>query len=54
MLEGQINTITAQRNQIAGEMIEMLENAAFDNQPINETEAGQLIDQANNLLDSVP
>jgi len=54
LLEGQINTITAQRNQIAGEMIEMLENAAFDNQPIDEAAAGQLIDQANNLLDSVP
>jgi hypothetical protein len=45
LLEGQINTITAQRNQIAGKMIQVLENAAFNNQPINEAEAGQLIDQ---------
>jgi hypothetical protein len=35
-------------------MIQMLENAAFNNQPINEATAGQLINQANDLLDSVP
>jgi hypothetical protein len=35
-------------------MIEMLENAAFKDQPINEAKAKQLIDQAFDLLDSIP
>jgi hypothetical protein len=35
-------------------MIEMLENAAFEDQPINEAKAVQLIDQAFDLLDSIP
>lgn len=46
LLEGQINSITAQRNQMAGKMIQMLENAAFIDQPIDEAAAGQLIDEA--------
>jgi hypothetical protein len=35
-------------------VIEMLENAAFDDQPINEAKAAQLINQAFDLLDSIP
>ena len=54
ILESQINSITEQRNKIAGQMIEMLENAAFNKQPIDEAKAQQLIDQANDLLASIP
>jgi hypothetical protein len=53
-LVAQINAITAQRNKIAGRMIEMLENVAFNGQPINKAEANQLIDEAYALIDSVP
>jgi hypothetical protein len=53
-LEAQISAITAQRNKIAGRMIEMLEDAAFNGQPINEAETKQLIDEAYGLIDSVP
>jgi hypothetical protein len=53
-LEEQIKAITNRRNEIAAKMIEMLENAAFDDQPINEAKAVQLIGQAFDLLDSVP
>lgn len=53
-LEGRINTITARRNQIAGQMIEMFENAAFNGQPIEEPAAKRLIDEAYDLLDVVP
>jgi hypothetical protein len=53
-LEAQIKAVTAKRNEIAGTMIEMLENAAFKDQPINEAKAKQLIDQAFDLLDSIP
>ena len=53
-LDAQIDTITARRNQIAGQMIEMLENAAFNGQPIDEPAAQRLIDEAYDLLDAVP
>jgi hypothetical protein len=53
-LVAQINAITGQRNKIAGRMIEMLEDAAFNGQPINQAEANQLIDEAYGLIDSVP
>ena len=53
-LEAQINAITKRRNEIAAKMIEMLENAACDDQPINEAKAAQLISQAFDLLDSIP
>jgi hypothetical protein len=53
ILEAQIQAITAQRNDIAGQMIAMLEAAAFDNQPIDETKAVQLIGEANDLLTSI-
>jgi heme oxygenase len=35
-------------------MIEVLEDVAFDNHPIDEAKAQQLIDQANDLLASIP
>jgi hypothetical protein len=52
-LEAQINSITATRNDIAGQMIKMLEDAAFNNRPINEAVAASLIKRANDLLDLV-
>jgi hypothetical protein len=51
-LEARIDTITKRRNRIAGEMIEMLEAAAFDNRSIDETAAARLISEAYDLLDS--
>jgi hypothetical protein len=53
-LEARLDAITKRRNEIAGEMIEMLEAAAFDNRPIDRTSAARLIDEAYDLLDSVP
>jgi hypothetical protein len=54
ILEAQIQAITIQRNKIAGQMIEMLEDASFDNHPIDEAKAQHLIDRANDLLASIP
>ena len=53
ILEAQIQAITIKRNDIAGQMIEMLEDAAFNNQPIDEAKAVQLIREANDLLASI-
>jgi hypothetical protein len=53
-LSAQIKAITAQRNAIAGQMIAMLDAAAFDNKPINEANAASLIKQTHDLLASVP
>jgi hypothetical protein len=53
-LEAQIKSITTSRNNIASQMISMLEDAAFNNHPIDEAKAQQLIDQANDLLASIP
>ena len=52
-LEARLDAITQRRNQIAGEMIEMLEAAAFDHGSIDRTAAARLIDEAYDLLDSV-
>jgi hypothetical protein len=54
LLEAQLKAITKRRNEIAGQMIDMLEAAAFNNHPINEAAAARLIDEAYDLLDSVP
>jgi hypothetical protein len=51
-LEDRIQDITARRNDIAGQMIDMLENAAFHDQKIDEREARRLIDRAEGLLES--
>jgi hypothetical protein len=53
-LEAKIRGITAQRNAIAEQMIDMLENAAFAQRPIDENLAWQLIGEAQDLLASVP
>lgn len=52
-LESRLSDITQQRNGIAGQMIAMLEAAAFDNKAIDEQLAKSLIDQANDLLKSL-
>jgi hypothetical protein len=54
MLTAQIRSITAKRNDIAGQTIAMLEDAAFNNKPINEASAASLIKQASDLLALVP
>jgi hypothetical protein len=53
LLEAQIQDITAKRNNLAGQMIKMLEDAAFNDRPINEAKAATLIKQAYELIDSV-
>jgi hypothetical protein len=54
VLEGQIKALTAKRNDIASQMIAMLEDAAFRNRPIDEAAAAFLIKQASDLIASVP
>jgi hypothetical protein len=51
-LEDRINDITSRRNAIAGQMIDMLEDAAFDGKKIDEGQAKRLTDEANDLLGS--
>ena len=53
-LETQIKAITTKRDEIAGKMIELLEDAAFNDHPIDEAVAAHLIKEANDLLASVP
>ena len=50
-LESRIVDLTQQRNAIAAEMIDMLEDAAFNGKEINERQAERLIDQADDLLE---
>ncbi len=52
-LEGQLSSINNQRDALAGQMIALLENAAFNGQSINEQHAKQLITQGQALLDEV-
>ena len=51
-LENRIEDLTDRRNRIAGQMIEMLENAAFNGQEIDEGQARLLINEAQDLLNS--
>jgi hypothetical protein len=52
-LEDKIVDLTHRRNAIAGKMITVLENAAFNGQEIHEEEVERLIDQAEDLLESI-
>jgi arylsulfatase A-like enzyme len=52
-LDGPINDLTARRNAIAGDMIAMLEAAAFDNKSVDQDAAMALIERAHELLESV-
>jgi len=52
-LEDKIVDPTKRRNEIAQKMITILENAAFHGQELNEEEAERLIEQAEDLLESI-
>jgi len=52
-LENQLVSFTSRRNGLASQMKTMLENAAFNGQPIDKKQAQSLIDQANQLLNDV-
>jgi hypothetical protein len=49
-IEGQIESITSQRDAVASQMRGLLDAAAFSNQAIDEQQAKQLIEQAKALL----
>ena len=50
-LEDRIRDLTARRDDIAGQMIDMLEDAAFQDQKVDEHEARRLTDRAEVLLE---
>jgi hypothetical protein len=50
-IENQLIALNSQRNAIAGQMIAMLNAAAFDGKAINERQARKLIQQGEDLLD---
>lgn len=52
-LENKLSNITTVRNNIADQMLSLLEGAEFNNQRINVPQAKQLIGQAQNLLEQV-
>jgi outer membrane murein-binding lipoprotein Lpp len=52
-LESEIATITAQRDALAQQMNDVLEEAAFNNHRITDREAAPLMQQARRLLDQV-
>jgi len=52
-LENRLASVTQVRNSIANRMLELLEDAAFHHQKINEDQAEHLIEQANALLELV-
>jgi hypothetical protein len=52
-LDSKIVDLTNRRNEIAGQMIAILENAAFNGQEVDEGAARHLIDEANDLLASI-
>ena len=52
-LENQLSSVTTQRDSLASQMITLLEQTEFANQPVNTQQAQQLIDQGNALLSQV-
>ena len=52
-LENQLTSITTQRDSLASQMITLLEQTVFSNQPVDSTQAQNLIDQGNALLQQV-
>jgi hypothetical protein len=50
-LEGQIASLTSQRNVLAGEIKDALNQATFDSKPLSNQEAGTLVAKARGLLD---
>ena len=53
-LESQIASLNAQRDSLASQMIQILEDAEFNGKPINVATAQSLIQQANQLLQQLP
>jgi len=53
-LESQLATINSQRDAIAGQIIQVLEDAEFNGKPINPATASVLLQQANQLLQQLP
>ena len=52
-LENKLSSITSERNTLASQMITLLEGAEFNGQPINGSQARQLIAQGQALIDQV-
>ena len=52
-VENQLASFTAQRDALAAQMLSLLEGAEFNNQPISQQQASQLIQQAQALLAEV-
>ena len=50
-IEGQIGSLTSQRNALAAQMKAALDAATFDGQPITEQRAKSLVSQAQSLFD---
>jgi hypothetical protein len=53
-VENNLANLNAQRDSLAGQMIQILEDAAFNGKPIDRAQASSLIQQANQLLQQVP
>jgi len=53
-LENNLINLNAQRNSLASQMIQVLEDAAFNGKAIDRAQASSLIQQANQLLQQVP
>jgi hypothetical protein len=52
-LENKLLSITGERNALASQMIALLQGAEFNGQPIDKSQARQLIDQGQALIDQV-
>src|SRR3981081_3336495 len=52
--ENNLANPNAPRDSLAGQMIQILEDAAFNGKPIDRAQASSLIQQANQLLQQVP
>jgi uncharacterized protein YhaN len=50
-IEGQIQSLTAQRDALAGQIKSALSGAAFNGQVLSDQQAGSLIAQAQSLID---
>jgi hypothetical protein len=53
-LENNLANLNAQRDSLASQMIQILEDAAFNGKTIDRAQASSLIQQANQLLQQVP
>jgi hypothetical protein len=53
-IEGQLTSLATQRNALAAQIIQVLENAEFNNQPVRSDVASLLISQAEALLYQIP